>query len=637
MSKKYNAEQIQVLEGLDPVRKRPGMYIGSTDISGLHHLVYEVVNNSIDEAIAGHCDRIIVKIKKDNVIEIEDNGRGIPVDPHPELKVSALEVVMTKLHAGGKFEKKAYQISGGLHGVGVSVVNALSEWCEVYSARGGKVYTQSYKRGDIDKPVKTTTKKKLNSSTGTITVFKADDTIFETVEYSFDTLSKRLRELAFLSKGIEIRFSDERGKEPKKHVFKFEGGITSFVKHLNQSKSVIHKNVIHFEEMKDNVGVEIAIQWNNSYKTNLYSYVNSINTVDGGTHVAGLRSALTKSFNDFVKKYALAKKIKGSLKNDDITEGMVCVLSIKVPEPQFVSQTKGKLGNSEVKGIVESLVNSNLKLFLDQHPNAGKKIVEKALSALIAREAARKARELSRRKNALMDGDSLPGKLADCMEKAPEKCELFLVEGDSAGGSAKKARDSKYQAILALWGKMLNVEKAREDKVIGNDKLQPIIASIGTGIGKNFDITKLRYHKIIIMADADVDGSHIRTLLLTFFYRYMPEIIENGHMYIAMPPLYEITQGKKSKYAFTEEEKEQIMQELGEKKFSIQRYKGLGEMDHIKLWDTTMNPETRKIIKITLEDEVEADEMFSILMGDNVAPRRSFIEKYAKSVKNLDI
>ncbi len=637
MSEKYNAEQIQVLEGLDPVRKRPGMYIGSTDINGLHHLVYEVVDNSIDEAIAGYCSKIKVYIKKDDVIEVTDNGRGIPVDLHPGLKIPALEVVMTKLHAGGKFDKKAYQISGGLHGVGVSVVNALSEWCEVYSSREGDVYFQSYKKGVPDAPMK---KKGKTKEFGTRTVFKPDVDIFETTEFSFDVLSKRLRELAFLNKGIEIHIEDLRKKQPKKHTFKFDGGIVSFVRHLSNAKNPLHKKVILITDEKEGVHVDIAIQWTNSYKENLFAYVNSIHTIDGGTHVEGFRTSLTRTFNDYIKQYNLTKnkKITGSLRNDDITEGMVCVLSVKVPEPQFVSQTKGKLGNSEIRGIVQSITSTKLKYFFEQHPNDAKKIMEKSLNALQAREAARKARELARRKNELFGDGSLPGKLADCSEKDPKKSELYLVEGDSAGGTAKAGRSREFQAILPLRGKMLNVEKAREDKVIDNDKLQPIISSLGTGIGKVFDISKLRYHKIIIMADADVDGSHIRTLLLTFFFRYMPALIENGHVYIAMPPLYEIKKGKKSEYAFTDVQKNKILKDYNENdKYSLKRFKGLGEMNADELWDTTMNPESRKMLKVTLEDDVEADEMFTILMGDKVEPRRNFIEKYAKSVTNLDI
>ncbi len=632
---KYTAEQIQVLEGLDPVRKRPGMYIGSTDISGLHHLVYEVVDNSVDEAIAGHCTKIRVLIKDDNVIEVEDNGRGIPVDKHPELKVSALEIVMTKLHAGGKFDKKSYQISGGLHGVGISVVNALSEWCEVYSSRDGFVHFQSYKRGKPNDTVKQT---KKTDKRGTTVIFKPDDTIFETVEFSYDILSKRLRELAFLNKGVEIKISDTRTAEKKEHIFKFDGGIASFVSHLGSTKTPLHKNVIEISDEKEGVHVDIALQWNNSYKESVFAYVNSVHTIDGGTHVEGLRAALTRTFNEYIKQYNLAKKMTGTLRNEDITEGLISVLSVKVPEPQFVSQTKGRLGNSEVKGIVQTVVYNHLKNFFERNPNEAKKIIEKSLSALKAREAARKARELARRKDELLVDSALPGKLADCSEKDPAKCELYLVEGDSAGGTAKSGRTRDIQAILPLWGKMLNVEKAREDQVIENDKLQPIIMSLGTGISKHFDLSKLRYHKIIIMADADVDGSHIRTLLLTFFFRYMPELIKNGHVYIAMPPLYKITSGKKSHYAYNDEQRDKYLKTLSaDAKYSIQRYKGLGEMNAEELWETTMNPDTRSMIKVVLEDEVEADETFSILMGDKVEPRKEFIEKYGKSVKNLDV
>ena len=635
MDSSYSAQSIQVLKGLEAVRKRPGMYIGSTGIDGLHHLVYEVVDNSVDEAMQGYCTEILVVLEKNDVVRVEDNGRGIPVDIHPTEQVSALELVMTKLHAGGKFDKNSYNVSGGLHGVGVSVVNALSTWCEVFVHREGQIYYQKYHIGVPEEPVKVigTTEKR-----GTIVRFLADSTIFETTTYNFDVLSNRLRELAFLNKGIKISIRDERLSTPKSHDFKFDGGVVSFVEYLNQNKTVLHKECIYISGVRDDVEVECAIQYNDGFNEIMFSFVNDINTREGGTHLVGFKSALTRTLNEYLKKSKLAKKMEESLSGDDVREGLTAVLSVKVPNPQFEGQTKGKLGNSEVKGIVESLTNEQLELFLDQHPDIINAILEKSVLAAKARIAARQARDATRRKN-LMESAGLPGKLADCSEKDPAKCELFIVEGDSAGGSAKMGRNRAFQAILSLWGKMLNVEKTRIEKVITNDKLQPIIASIGAGIGDTFDISKLRYHKIIIMADADVDGSHIRTLLLTFFYRYMTELIERGHVYLAMPPLYKISYEKKVFYAYDDAEKDKILAESGKdpEKVSIQRYKGLGEMNPDQLWETTMDPDRRNIVQVHMDDAVEAERIFSTLMGEQVEPRRLFIEENALAVSYLDV
>ncbi|MCX7656068.1 MAG: DNA topoisomerase (ATP-hydrolyzing) subunit B [Treponemataceae bacterium] len=635
MESSYSAHSIQVLKGLEAVRKRPGMYIGSTGIDGLHHLVYEVVDNSVDEAMQGHCTEILVVLEKNDIVRVEDNGRGIPVDIHPTEGVSALELVMTKLHAGGKFDKKSYKVSGGLHGVGVSVVNALSTWCEVFVHRDSKVYYQKYRIGVPEEAVKVVG---TSDKRGTIVRFKADDTIFETVTYNFDTLSNRLRELAFLNKGLKISIRDERLTQPKIHDFLFEGGIVSFVQYLNEGKKVLHNDVIYLNGLRDDVEVEVAIQYNDTYNEMMFSFVNDINTREGGTHLVGFKSALTRTLNEYLKKSKLSKKLEESLSGDDVREGLTAVLSVKVPNPQFEGQTKGKLGNSEVKGIVESLVNEQLELFLDQRPDIVNAILEKTVLAAKARIAARQARDATRRKN-IMESAGLPGKLADCSEKDPAKCELFIVEGDSAGGSAKMGRDRTFQAILALWGKMLNVEKTRIEKIISNEKLQPIIASIGAGIGDSFDISKIRYHKIIIMADADVDGSHIRTLLLTFFYRYMRELIERGHVYLAMPPLYKITYEKKVFYAYNDEEKERILAQAGRdsEKISVQRYKGLGEMNPEQLWETTMDPKRRNIIQVHMDDAVEAERIFTTLMGEEVEPRRQFIEENALAVSNLDV
>ncbi len=631
----YNAQSIQILKGMEHVRKRPSMYIGSTGPDGLHHLVYEVVDNSIDEALAGYCSAIAITLEKQNIVRVEDNGRGIPVDIHPQEKVSALEVVMTKLHAGGKFDKLSYKVSGGLHGVGVSVVNALSEWCEVWVNRDKKTYFQRYKRGVPEKKVEVVGS---STSVGTITRFKADKQILEDINYSFDILSNRLRELAFLNKGVEIRIVDERGSKPKSHEFKFEGGIKSFIEYLNKNKTPIHKDVVYIESERDNIIAEVALQYNEGYTETIFSFANNINTREGGTHLIGFKSALTRTLNGFVEKLGLAKKLDENLSGDDVREGLTAVISVKIPDPQFEGQTKGKLGNSEVKGIVESAVNEKLTGYFEENPAVVKAILDKCIVAAKARAAARKARELTRRKS-LLESVGLPGKLADCSEEDPRKCELYIVEGDSAGGSAKMGRDRQFQAILPLWGKMLNVEKTRIDKVLSNDKLMPVISTLGTSVGTNFEVGKLRYHKVIIMADADVDGSHIRTLLLTFFFRYMQELIEKGHVYIAMPPLYKITIGKETYYSHNDEERDKLIKKHSKdsKQTNVQRYKGLGEMNPEQLWETTMDPERRSIIQVTLEDAVGADEIFTTLMGDAVEPRRKFIEENALSVSNLDI
>ncbi len=639
MEEKYSAQSIQVLKGLEAVRKRPGMYIGSTGPDGLHHLVYEIVDNSIDEALAGFCDEINVEIEKGNVIKVSDNGRGIPVDIHPVENISALEVVMTKLHAGGKFNKGSYKVSGGLHGVGASVVNALCEWCHVDVHKNGKIYHQSYKIGVPDGEVKITGETDRN---GTEIRFYPDSEIFDSLVFSFDTLSNRLRELAFLNKSIKINIIDSRLPTPKEHNFHFEGGVKSFVSYLNKNKNPIHKEPIYIEGLKDDSEIEVALEYNEGYTENIFSFVNNINTREGGTHLAGLKAALTRVFNDFLKKSKFSKKMDENLSGEDVREGLTGVISIKIPEPQFEGQTKGKLGNSDVKGIVESLVNEELTAYFEEHPQTIEKILDKTVNAARARIAARKARELTRRKN-FLESTSMPGKLADCSEKNPELCEVYIVEGDSAGGSAKQGRDRRFQAILPLWGKMLNVEKTRIDKVVSNEKLLPVINTLGTSVGNDFDLSKLRYHKVIIMADADVDGSHIRTLLLTFFFRYMRDLVEKGHIYIAMPPLYKVSYGKNVKYTYNEEGKNEILKEFGEelnvdeRKISVQRYKGLGEMNPDQLWETTMNPETRSIIRIKLEDYVDADEIFTTLMGEQVEPRRKFIEDNALSVTNLDV
>ncbi|HUX36755.1 MAG TPA: DNA topoisomerase (ATP-hydrolyzing) subunit B [Rectinemataceae bacterium] len=635
MESTYSAESIQVLKGLEAVRKRPGMYIGSTGIDGLHHLVYEVVDNSIDEALQGHCDDILVVLEKNDIVRVEDNGRGIPVDIHPEEGVSALELVMTKLHAGGKFDKKSYKVSGGLHGVGVSVVNALSTWCEASVHRDGQIHFQKYLCGIAEGPVHIVGE---TDKRGTTIRFQADPTIFEETLYSFDVLANRLRELAFLNKGIRIVLADERLSQPRQSEFKFDGGLREFVEHLNKNKTVLHKEPIYLFGSKDDVEIEVGLQYNDGFNETMFSFVNGINTREGGTHLIGFRAALTKTINDFLKKSKLAKKLDEGLSGDDVREGLTAILSVKVVEPQFEGQTKGKLGNSEVKGIVEGFCTDQFDLFFQKYPEVINAILEKSLMAARARIAARQARELTRRKS-FLESSGLPGKLADCSEKDPSKCEIYIVEGDSAGGSAKMGRDRTFQAILPLWGKMLNVEKTRIDKVIGNDKLQPIIQSLGANIGTEFDVDKLRYHKVIIMADADVDGSHIRTLLLTFFYRYMTALIEKGHVYLAMPPLYKISFDKQIHYAYDDAEKDIILKGSGKdpEKVAIQRYKGLGEMNPDQLWETTMNPAVRNITRITMEDAVQAEDIFTTLMGEQVEPRRRFIEENALAVSNLDV
>ena len=635
MQDNYDAQHIQILKGLEAVRKRPGMYIGSTGPDGLHHLVYEIVDNSIDEALAGYCTKISAYIEEGNIIRVVDNGRGIPVDMHPVENVSALEVVMTKLHAGGKFDKDTYKVSGGLHGVGVSVVNALSSWCEVSVHRDSKIHYQKYKIGIPDEAVKVIGE---TDKTGTIVRFFPDDSIFDEGEFSYDILSNRLRELAFLNKGIEINLIDERVMPEKERSFKFEGGVKSFVQYLNKSKTPIFEEPVYFESEKDNVIVELSLQYNEGFAETIFSYVNNINTREGGTHLSGFKSALTRTLNDFMKKSKLSRKMDENLTGDDVREGLTCVISVKVPEPQFEGQTKTKLGNSEVRGIVDSLVSERLTTYLEEHPQVIDLILDKSITASKARAAARRARDLTRRKG-FLESSGLPGKLADCADKNPENCEVYIVEGDSAGGSAKMGRDRKFQAILPLWGKMINVEKTRVEKVISNEKMLPVITALGANIGEEFNLEKLRYHKVIIMADADVDGSHIRTLLLTFFFRYMKPLIEEGHVYLAMPPLYKITANGKSHYVYDDAEKDKYLEGLDvpEDKIGMQRYKGLGEMNPEQLWETTMNPETRFMKVVKLEDFVAADEMFTTLMGEDVPPRRRFIEDNALSVSNLDV
>ena len=630
----YKADQIQVLEGLEAVRKRPGMYIGSVSARGLHHLVYEIVDNSVDEALAGYCKNIHVTIEKGNVIKVEDDGRGIPVDIHPKTKISAAETVYTVLHAGGKFGgDSGYKVSGGLHGVGSSVVNALSTWTEVTIQRDGGIYQMAFERGKTVKPLQ-----RIGDSdkTGTTVRFLADDTIFETLEYEYEILENRLREMAFLTKGLRITLTDEREETPKKAEFCYEGGLVSFVEFLNKNKEKLNPKPIYIEKNGD-TPVEIAIQYTTSYSENIYSFVNNINTIEGGTHLEGFKRSLTKVFNDYARSHNILKDKDGNLQGEDIREGITAVISVKVKEPQFEGQTKTKLGNSEVTGAVQSVMNEELSAFLEENPAVAKAVLEKCISASRAREAARKARELVRRKNVL-ESTTLPGKLADCSSNKPEECEVYIVEGDSAGGSAKQGRDRKFQAILPLWGKMLNVEKSRADKIYNNDKLQPVILAVGAGIGADFDITKIRYGKVIIMADADVDGAHIRTLLLTFFFRYMRPLVENGNVYLAQPPLYKLARkGMKDVYCYSDDELTQKLDKLGRDGMNIQRYKGLGEMNPEQLWETTMNPETRTMVQVTVEDAIKADEIFTVLMGDDIAPRRQFIEENAKFVKNLDI
>jgi len=631
----YTSRQIQVLKGLEAVRKRPGMYIGSTASRGLHHLVYEVVDNSIDEAMAGYCSEIRVTVHEDDSVTVEDDGRGIPVDEHPTEKVPGVEVALTTLHAGGKFDKQSYKVSGGLHGVGVSVVNALAERLEVEVKRDGHLWRQSYERG-----LKTDDLEEVEATdeTGTRITFKPDTEIFTVTRFNFDTLSSRLRELAYLNRGTHITLVDEREEETREEVYHFEGGIVEFVEYLRGNKKPLHDDVIYVEGVQEEVEVELAMQYTDGYNEDTFTFVNNINTHEGGTHLTGFKAALTRTINSYADKNSLLKKGDPSLSGDDVREGLTAVLSVKVMEPQFEGQTKTKLGNSEVRGIVESLVNEKLATWLEENPSAGRSIIDKAVQAARAREAARKARDLTRKRSALETG-ILPGKLSDCSVKDPSMSELYLVEGDSAGGSAKQGRDRAYQAILPLKGKILNVEKARIDKILSNDEIRAIITAIGTGIGEEFELDDARYHKIVIMTDADVDGAHIRTLLLTFFFRQMQELIEAGYVYIAQPPLYRVSRGSQEHYCFTEDERQEIVERLKSNggKPSVQRYKGLGEMNPDQLWETTMNPEKRTLLRVTIDDATEASMLFDRLMGDDVEPRREFIEENARYVKNLDV
>ena len=638
----YDSSSIQVLEGLEAVRKRPGMYIGTTSSRGLHHLVWEIVDNAIDEALAGYCTHIEVTIGKDNSITVKDDGRGIPVDIHPKTGKSTVETVYTVLHAGGKFGGGGYKVSGGLHGVGASVVNALSDWLEVKVYKNGNVYYQRFSHGGHPDDSLKIIDKCDEDRTGTTVHFLPDDEIFtETTVFDYDILMKRLRELAFLNKGIAITLTDKREGEERVEKFHYEGGIKEFVSYLNRNKEVLHESPIYVEGEKDGIIAEIALQYNDGYNENLYSFANNIDTIEGGTHLAGFKSALTRAINDYAKRFGHIKDNDKNLSGDDAREGLTAVVSVKISEPQFEGQTKTKLGNSEVRGVVDSIVAEGVSIFLEENPAVGKIIIDKALMAARARDAARKARELTRK--SVLERSTLPGKLADCSSKDPMECEIYIVEGDSAGGSAKQGRDRKFQAILPLWGKMLNVEKSRADKIYNNDKLQPVILAVGAGIGADFDITKIRYGKVIIMADADVDGAHIRTLLLTFFFRYMRPLIENGNVYLAQPPLYKLSKkGIKDIYCYTDADLEQAFKDLEEKgiareSLSLQRYKGLGEMNPEQLWETTMNPETRIMVKVTMDDAIKADEIFTVLMGDEVEPRREFIAQNAKYVKNLDI
>jgi DNA gyrase subunit B len=636
----YSAQSIKTLKGLEAVRKRPAMYIGSTGPIGLHHLVFEVVDNSIDEALAGYCDTISVTIHPNNEISVLDNGRGIPVDYHAEEKMSALQLVLTTLHAGGKFDNSTYKVSGGLHGVGVSCVNALSTYLRAEVYRDGKIYQMEFDKGMPRNEIQVLGE---TENRGTKIWFRPDPEIFETTEYSFDVLAKRLRELAFLNKGIKIVIVDEREEEHKHHEFCYPGGLVEFVKFLDENKTPLHPEPIYFHHTGGDMDLEIAMQYNVTFAENIFSFANNINTIDGGTHLSGFKKGLTRTLNNYIVQNNLLKNNKVEIKGDDFREGLTAVISVKLGDPQFEGQTKNKLGNSNVAGVVEGYVNEHLSAFLEENPGVAKKVVEKCINSAIAREAARKARQLARRKT-VMDGGGLPGKLADCSEKDPDKCEIFLVEGDSAGGSAKMGRDRTFQAILPLKGKILNVEKARIDKVISHEEIQTMVQAFGTGFGSGedsddgFTADKLRYHKIIIMTDADVDGSHIRTLLLTFLFRHMPGLIERGHVYIAQPPLYKVKSGKTERYCYTEEQKDSAIEELqGAKNISVQRYKGLGEMNPDQLAETTMNPDTRRLVQVRLEDVVEADRIFTMLMGDEVEPRRRFIEENARKVRNLDI
>jgi DNA gyrase subunit B len=631
LSNDYNASQIQVLEGLEAVRKRPSMYIGSTSSKGLHHLVYEIVDNSIDEALMGFCDNIEVFIHSDNSITVIDNGRGIPVDKHPQYNIPAVEVVLTMLHAGGKFGGEGYKVSGGLHGVGASVVNALSEWLEVKIFHDSKIYQQRYERGKAISELKVIGKTKSN---GTVISFKPDALIFEEIEFELDILAHRLRELSFLNKGLRIQIKDERNNEEM--TFIHDGGIVDFVKYMNKNRDALYPNPIYIASEKDGTYIELSMQYNDGFAENIYSYANNIHTTEGGTHEAGLKASLTRIINDYARKNNILKDNNSNLLGEDIREGLTAIISVKIREPQFEGQTKTKLGNSEVRGITEGIINEGLSTFLEENPSIARKIIDKAINASRAREAAKKARELTRRKSAL-ESTTLPGKLADCSVKDPAMSELYIVEGDSAGGSAKQGRDRRFQAILPLRGKILNVEKARLDRILANEEIRSMITAIGTGVGEDFNTEKARYHKIIIMTDADVDGSHIRTLLLTFFYRYMKPILEKKYIYIAQPPLYKVKRGKEEVYVYSDKELERTTNSIEKGNYNLQRYKGLGEMNPEQLWETTMNPEKRTILQVSLEDAIIADEIFTILMGDKVEPRREFITNNAKEVRNLDI
>ncbi len=631
-AQRYEATDIEILEGLEAVRRRPAMYIGSTDQRGLHHLVFEVVDNSVDEALAGACDKIEVTIHADGTVTVEDNGRGIPVETHPQMDKSALEVVHTVLHSGAKFGGSGYKVASGLHGVGVSAVNALSQWLEVEVKRGGKIYHQRYERGVPVTVVRVIGKAK---DTGTKTTFLADRDIVRTLDYNFNALAQRFREMAFLTRGLKITIRDER--EEREQSFYFEGGIRSFVRYLNRNRKVLHPEPLYLEQPVDSAIIETAIQYTDGYAESVYAFANNINTVDGGTHLTGFRSALTRTINDYARRNNYLKESDPSFSGEDVREGLTAIISVKLTDPQFESQTKAKLGNAEVKGLVESVVSEALSAFLEEDPRAAKAIIEKCLTAARARAAARKARDLVIRKSTLLESTTLPGKLADCSESDPRKSELYIVEGDSAGGSAKQGRDRRFQAILPLRGKIINVEKAGLNKILNNREIQALITALGAGISDQFDITNLRYHRIIIMTDADVDGSHIRTLLLTFFFRYMDPLITNGHLFIAQPPLYRIEAKSKHQYVYTEEEKETLLKELGSRKVTIQRYKGLGEMNPEQLWETTMNPESRIMLQVTVEDAAKADRTFDMLMGANVPPRKRFIQTHAKQVRNLDV
>ncbi len=632
----YEAEHIQVLEGLEAVRKRPGMYIGSTSIEGLHHLVYEVVDNSIDEAMAGYCTDILVEVKPGNVIKVKDNGRGIPVEIHPKVDKPAVEVVMTTLHAGGKFGGEGYKVSGGLHGVGISVVNALTEWMEVEIAwKDGKVYKQKYERGVPQHELQVIGSCDTDR-TGTTIEFKPDPLIFEEIDFEYRVLAQRLKELAFLNKGTTIKIIDSRTDENKEDEFHFDGGLVSFVKYLNQSKKPLYSDPIYIESEAEEGSLEVAIQYHQGYNSSIFTFANNINTKEGGTHLSGFKSAITRTFNDYARKKDILKDDDENLKGQDIREGMTAIISVKLADPQFEGQTKTKLGNSEIRGFVDSSVSSFLKTYLEENPKIAKAIVDKALNAARARKAARKARDLTRRKSALTS-TALPGKLADCAKRQAEDTEVYIVEGDSAGGSAKQGRDREFQAILPLKGKILNVEKSRLNKILNNDEIRALITAIGTGVSEEFDLNNLRYDRIIIMTDADVDGAHIRTLLLTFFYRYMRPLLENGNIYIAQPPLYKVKKGRREDYVYNDKALEELLEEIGKDRVSLQRYKGLGEMNPNQLWDTTMDPENRILLQVSIEDAIMADETFSILMGDKVAPRRNFIQENARKVKNLDI